>query len=165
VPVASEVGERMSKREKILLRVDKGALVPVDGLAQQRLRERGYNIGDVLSADLTKPRNPRFHRLVHAFGHMLVENLEEFDGLDAHAVLKRLQIEGGIACDEIPLKIPGVGAVHYRVPRSLSYASMDDGEFHEVFSAMCKYTAKRYWPEMTPAQIDEMAQMMAREAA
>ena len=55
----------MSKREKIYFRVDRGCLVPADSYAQSKLRERGYHLGDLLSAELTKPRNPKFNRLVH----------------------------------------------------------------------------------------------------
>ena len=47
----------MSKRERILLRVERGALVPADAHSQQRLREKGYRVGDVLAAELAKPRS------------------------------------------------------------------------------------------------------------
>ena len=58
----------MSKRERILLRVERGALVPADAHSQQRLRERGYRVGDVLAAELAKPRSPGFWRLAHRIG-------------------------------------------------------------------------------------------------
>ena len=43
----------MTKRERFLFRVDKGCLVPHDEHTQRRLREKGYKVGDVVSADLT----------------------------------------------------------------------------------------------------------------
>lgn len=152
------------KRERLLLRVAKGCLEPADGFTAARLRARGYRVGDQVLAELTKPRNPKFHRLVHQFGQVLVDNVEAFAHLDGHQVLKRLQIEGDIACDQVPLVIPGVGPVTYRVPRSLSFESMDDGEFSEVFREFSRYVAKHYWPDMTPEQIENMAGLMSEAA-
>lgn len=146
--------------EKILLRVEKGRLVPTDEHAIAYLRERNYNVGDVLSAELRKPRNPRFHRLVHAFGKVCADNIESFSGLGAHDTIKRIQLEGNIACDEIRLNFPGVGPCSYRVPKSLSFVSMDDGEFHEVFTAMTHYLSKTYWPSCSPDEIERMAELL-----
>lgn len=152
------------KPERLLLTVAKGALTPADGYTAARLRARGFKVGDEVLAVLTKPRNPKFHRLVHQFGQVLVENIEAFSHLDGHQVLKRLQIEGDIACDQVPLVIPGVGPVTYRVPRSLSFESMDDGEFSEVFREFSRYISKHYWQGMTPEQIERMAGLMADAA-
>ena len=146
--------------ERFLLRVISGGFEPSDGYTQQRLREKGYRKGDVVFAKLTKPRNPKFHRKMHVFGQMLVENIEEFESLSAHDVLKRLQLEANIACDEIALRFPGVGPCSYRIPRSLSFASMDDAEFGETFKQFSAYVIKQYWPDMEPADIDRMAEVM-----
>lgn len=148
------------KPERLLLSIGKGCLTPADGYTASRLRARGYRMGDEVLAVLTKPRNPKFHRLVHQFGQVLVDNIEAFENLDGHRVLKRLQIEGGIACDEIPLVIPGIGPCAYKVPRSLSFESMDEGEFHETFREFSKHVAKQYWPGVKPEQIEAMAGFM-----
>lgn len=152
------------KRERLLLRVEKGALVPADGFTAARLRARGFRVGDEVMAELTKPRNPKFHRLVHKFGEVIAENIEAFEGLDGHAVLKRLQIEGDIGCDHIALNFPGIGPCVYRQARSLSFENMDDGEFAEVFRAFSRYVAKTYWPSMKPEQIEQMAGLFAEAA-
>jgi hypothetical protein len=132
-----------------------------DGYTASRLRARGFRIGDEVLAVLTKPRRPKFHRLVHQFGAVLVENVEAFAHLDGHEVLKRLQIEGDIGCDHVPLVIPGIGPVTYRVPRSLSYESMDDGEFSELFRKFSIHVAAEYWKTMKPEQIERMAGLMS----
>ena len=79
----------MSKRERIYLRVDRGMLVPADPYAASVLRQRGYKIGDLLAAELVKPRNPKFNRLVHRLGQLVVANIEAFAGLDAHRAAGR----------------------------------------------------------------------------
>ena len=151
-------------RERIMLRVTKGALVPADGPSVKRLRERGYHTGDVLSAELRKPRNPGFHRLAHAFGELCAENIEAFGGIDPHRVLKRLQIEANVGCDEVPLNFPGIGPCVYRVPKSLSYESMDQGEFEEVFRGLCEHVARVYWPGLDAAEVERMAECMVQAA-
>lgn len=155
------------KPERLLLTVAKGALVPADGYTAKRLRERGYRVGDALLADLRKPRHPGFHRLAHRLGQLIAENIDEFSGLDGHSVLKRLQIEANVACDEVPLFLDLLGQkvkIAHRVPRSLSWASMDEGEFRETMRALSNYVALTYWPGLTAEQIEDMASAMPEAA-
>lgn len=150
-------------REKIFLRVEKGALVPADQFAATQLRERGYKVGDVIKGDLTKLRNPKFNRLVHRIGQLVVANIEAFAGLDAHKAVKRLQIEGRIACDEIGVMVQNYGMVIQFIPRSLSFESMDEAEFHEAARGICRTIAERYWKDLTAEQIEEMAESFVEE--
>ena len=153
------------KVDRIALRVVKGALVPSDQFAAERLRRRGYNIGDELSAELRKARNPKFNRMVHQLGQLLIENVEAFASYtDAHAVLKRLQIEGDIGCDHIAILIPNLGMVEQRIPLSLSFETMDEGQFQEVHAQFCRYIVKAYWPDLKPEQIESMASLMGEAA-
>lgn len=154
--------------ERLLLTVAKGALVPGDGYTQKRLKERGYRVGDILLADLRKPRSPGFHRLAHRLGQLVAENIEDFAGLDGHKALKRLQIEGNIACDELPVFLTIFDQrikVNQRIPRSLSWASMDEGEFRETIRALSNYIAVEYWPDLTAQQIEELAEAMPEATA
>ncbi|MFC0677486.1 hypothetical protein ACFFGH_06435 [Lysobacter korlensis] len=144
-------------KDRTLWRVGRGRLEPLDGFTLGQLRAKGYKLGDILSAELTKPRSPGFHRLAHQLGSMLAENIEAFAGMDSHGVLKRLQIEANVGCDEIALNFPGVGPCTYRVPRSLSFASMDEGQFREVIAGMCRHVSRQYWPTCSPDDIERMA--------
>ncbi len=160
-----QTGEFVSTaQERLVLRVlPNGHFEPADSYTVRRLREKRYRVGELVHGPLNRPRNPRFHRLAHAFGALVAEHLDAFDGLDAHAVLKRIQLEGNIACEEIAINLPEVGPCTYRVPESLSYQSMDQGRFHEVFRAMCRYVAQTYWPELDEDQIRHMAECMVSE--
>lgn len=151
---------KRQKSERLLLKVEKGALVPADGYTQKQLREKGFRRGDLVLARLSKPRTPWYHRKVHLFGQLIAENVEDFEGLDAHQVLKRLQLEANIGCDEMALNFPGVGPVTYRIPRSLSFANMDQTEFEQVYGQMCAYVVKRYWPGLDESQIEQMAELL-----
>lgn len=154
----------MSKRERFLFDIDKGVLVPHDEHTVRRLREKGYRIGDTVSADLTKPRNPKFHRLAHAFGQLVADHIEGFEHMDAHRVLKRLQLESGVGCEELMLHVPGIGMVPYKIPESLSFANMDEGRFRQVFTALCEHVSRTYWTSLSPQQVEEMAQTMPESA-
>jgi hypothetical protein len=158
-----QVAAAKRKRDRIPVRVAKGSVVPLDACAAGRLRERGYRIGDVLLADFTKPRNPKFNRLVHRIGQLVVANIDAFAGLDAHVAIKRIQIEGRISCDEIGICVPGFGMVIQFIPRSLSFQSMDEGEYHQAAKDICRTIAERYWPDMDPDAIAEMAESMVDE--
>lgn len=150
--------------ERIALRVDKGCLRPADSLSQDRLRERGYRVGDVVFAELKKPRNPGFHRLAHALGRLVAENIEDFDGMSSHATIKRLQLEAGVACEEIAYRVKGMSVIQ-RIPRSLSFESLDDGEFHEVFGAICRHIGKNYWGGLSADEVQAMIELMPTEVA
>lgn len=154
-----------AKREKVYFRVSKGALIPADPYAASVLRDRGYHLGDLLAADLTKPRNPKFNRLVHQLGQLVVANLDAFSGLDAHKAIKRLQIEGKVACDEIGIMVAGYGTVIQLIPRSLSYQSMDEGEYNQAARGISRTIAERYWLDATPESIEIMAGCMVQESA
>jgi hypothetical protein len=150
--------------ERFAMRVQKGALVPADQLTIARLRKRAYHTGDLVFVEMKKPRNPGFHRLAHQLGVLCTENLDAFAGMESHDVLKRLQIEANVGCDEIAINFPGIGPCAYRVPRSLSYESMDDGEFKEVMAGLCRHIAATYWRGLDAARIEAMAGCMVEAA-
>jgi len=156
--------KRKPDREVLMMRVQKGALVPADSYTQHRLREKGLHIDDLVGVSLRKIRNPGFHRLAHAFGDFVVKNVEAFENLNAHLALKRLQAETGIGCDEFSIQA-GDETVLVRVPHSLSYANMDDTEFKEVYGGMCRHVAMKYFPDLSQEQVAAMVEMMPAEAA
>lgn len=151
------------KPETIYLRVEQGALVPADGYARNQLKAKGYHTGDVLSAVLKKLRSAGFNRLVHRIGRLVVANIDAFAGIDAHMAIKRLQIEGKVACDEVGILIQGYGMTVQFIPRSLSFESMDEGEYREAARGICRTIAERYWPSMTAEAIEEMAESFVEE--
>lgn len=150
--------------ERFPLRVQPGAFIPADASCQARLREKGLRTNDLVFAEFKKPRNPRFHRLAHALGQLCADNIEAFEGMDAHRVLKRLQLEAQIGCDEMAIVVPGVGKCLHLIPRSLSFESMSEDEFHEVVAGFCRHIASQYWPTLEPGQIEEMATVMVGES-
>jgi len=145
----------MSK-EQIFFRVQKGYLIPADSYSESRLRARNYHINDLVAVVVKKLRNPRFNRLLHKIGGLVVENLEAFVNYKPHDALKRLQIEANAGCEE--LKIWRNGKWEFlRIPNSLSFENMDEGEYQEVARKICHYLHTEYWPSMTPEAIEQLA--------
>lgn len=151
------------KPTPFMMRVEKGCLVPADNYTVGRLRERNYHAGDLVACTIKKLNNPKFHRLVHRIGQLCAKNIEVFRGTDAHTVLKRLQIEGNIHCEAIGVVLGGMAA-EYRYPLSLDFETVDDGERHEIARAFCRLISERYWHELTPEQVEEMAESFVEEA-
>jgi hypothetical protein len=151
---------KKSKPEKLMLKVIKGGFAPTDNYTTQKLRSRKYGIGDIIAAQLTKPRNPKFWRMAHSLGALVAENIESFAGMDSHLVIKRLQREALIGCDEFMFNVPGCGMITQYIPRSLSFESMSAEEFDEVYAGICRHIISTYWPTETTAQLEEMALMM-----
>lgn len=135
------------------------ALIAASATDRDALRARKYRDGETVFATVKKPRNPGFHRLAHALGRLVSENVEAFEGLDAHRALKRLQIESGAACDEVRID----GGFVCRIPLSLSYESLDEGEFRQAVTTICRWIAQRYWTSCTPEQIEQMAEAMPND--
>src|SRR5690606_13433166 len=105
---------------------------------------------------LKRPRNLTAWKIAHQLGTLLSENLDDFSGLDAHRVLKRLQIETGIGCELMAIKNPEFGMVHVRIPLSMAFDSMEEGEFQEIYGGFCQHVIDQYWPELDQDQINNM---------
>lgn len=141
-----------------------GALVPRHRIDQRLMRERNYRVGDELRADLKKPRNAKFHRLVHALGGLVVDQIESFQGMGCHDAIKRLQRETGICCEVQTIELPGVGKLDVSVAQSIAFDEMEEGDFHRLWQGICRHLCERYWPGMKPEEIEAMAELMPEAA-
>lgn len=146
-----------------MLKVVKGGFAPADSYTNGILRQRGYCIGDIVGAVITKCNNPKFNGLHHRIGQLCADNIEAFEGMEAHSVLKRIQWEANIWCEEVPVFLDGGLVATMRFPRSMSFENMDDSQRREAVLAMCRYISKRYWPSLTPEAIEEMAESFVTE--
>jgi len=175
-----------SKPIPVFMRVIQGGFVPADAYAEQQLRDKKFKIGDIVKVFFRKLRNGKFNRKVHRIGQLCVINIDEFRHMDAHSVIKRLQLEGNIYCDEmaikpsvygvsIPKQIIGMlepilnafglrltdsGLLIVRYPQSLSYESMTQDEYEDAAKRICRYLSENYWHGLEDWQIDELAENM-----
>ncbi|SET40946.1 hypothetical protein SAMN05216326_12544 [Nitrosomonas marina] len=183
LPKEQEFKKPSRKPVPVFMRVIQGGFVPADATAEQQLRDKKFKIGDVVKVFVRKLRSGKFNRKVHRIGQLCVEHIDDFKHMDAHSVLKRLQLEGNIYCDEIAvrpsgirtlipreviktlkpvlelfgLKLTDTGLLIVRIPRSLSFESMDQAEYEDAARKMCDYISEVYWRSLESWQIEEMA--------
>lgn len=153
----------MSKKypRSVLLKVtDQGALIPADEMAREELRRRKLRVGDCVSADPRKARNPRAWSRAHKLAQLLIENLDDFTGKDAHSVLKLLQFEADVGCERMEVNVPGYGIVTQRWPKSMAFDQMEEGEFQQVYAQFCQHIIDTYWNGLTQQQIEQMSNLL-----
>lgn len=158
---AAEVVTRR-RPERLAFRVTPAGLEIADTFSAARFKAKGLNAGDLVFAEIRKPRNPGYHRLAHALGQIVADNIDEFEGMDSHAALKRLQLEAGVGCESIAYKVNGMSIVQ-SIPLSLSFESMDQSEFESVFMGICRHIATNYWKDLDAEQVAAMAELMPND--
>jgi hypothetical protein len=120
-------------------------LVPADTITQRWAADAPLDA--LMWATVKRPRSPKFHRAMHKVCDLLAEHCEAFEGLTGHSVLKRIQLEANIECEQIAYNVPKYGMVLQRVPRSLRFEDMGEEEFRTLSGLICDYVAATYWPE------------------
>lgn len=148
-----------------------GAFVPLHDIDRRLAKDRGYRAGREYRLEIKESRNAAFHRLAHVIGHLLVDNVEGFRDLDAHAALKQLQLESGICCETVEMHaspvvkalldaaeaVLGVGArrvlagvlpeirtIPVKVPQSLAFDSMEEQDFAAFFKGITAWIGGQY---------------------
>jgi hypothetical protein len=159
----TEPVKKVKRKARTMLRVGKGMLTPADEFSAAELKAKNWKIGDIVAAELTKCRNPMFNRLAHRIGKLVAINIEEFSSLDAHKVLKRIQLEANIGCSSVMFRIDGYGMVEQRIPDSLAFDQMDEAEFQKVIKQICTWVATKYWHTLTAEQVQVMAETFVDE--
>lgn len=153
-----------------------GALVPRYSCDRRAMKERKFHVGMELRADLTRARNPGFHRLAHVIGTLAVEQIEGFEHLDAHEALKKLQGETGVCCDVLEVdhgigrdergRFVNLGKSTIYKARSIAYDEMPEGDFNRVVKAVFALLSTKYWPGMSEDAIQVLCDMeMAKDGA
>lgn len=136
-----------------------GMLKPLNMVDRRAMKDRRYSVGTEVRAELKKPRNVKFHRLAHALGALIAEQLDAFHGLGAHDALKKLQAISGAACSPVEYNLEGIGKIVRTEPRSIAFDELDEGEFQEAMRTMYAKLQSEYWPSLTPEAIEQMVEM------
>lgn len=170
--------------QSVSLTVAKGALIPSTDADTETLRKFRLRIGQSVRANIDTPRNPEGFRLLHGFAQLVSQNIEGFEHMPAHQVIKTLQAESGVGCELVSIAASDFASmlppdlqsllvtprqtdsrepdrmITAFQPRSLAVGKMDDSEFQEIFDGLCRYIALTYWKDMTGEQIAETARLM-----
>lgn len=121
-----------------------GALVPSHPIDRQLMKERRFHVDREVRAELKQPRNAKFHRLMHAIGNLLVENVEKFAGMSGHDAIKEVQRESGVCCDAMEVPIGNLGVFKVNQARSIAFDEMEEDEFRILFEGVTAYIGEHY---------------------
>ncbi|TRO29612.1 hypothetical protein EQ826_01670 [Ectopseudomonas mendocina] len=139
------------------------ALVADSSIDRFLCKEREYRINDQVRCEIKQARNVKFHRLVHALGRVVAEQVDKFQGLDAHTTIKKLQLDAGVCCTYEAFDIPDLGRVTRLVPESIAFDYMTEERFKEFWRGICQHLIAVYWPDMTEEGIERMTDLMPGE--
>lgn len=150
---------------RVLLKIQPdGSFRAADAFSSKRLSTRGYKRGQEVVAYVSRVRDGRQWRRAHVLGQFLVDNVGAFDGKDAHQAIKKVQLDGKIACTEERFDLPGgLGQFVRIVPESLAFGEMDDIVFTPIYAQMRKYIGDTYFGDMDATAVDEMLNVMERD--
>lgn len=119
----------------VLVKTLSGSIIPAYDQDKEKLRR--FKAGEPFMADVTKPRNLRFHKKSFALFNMVFENQEVYTNIDD--MRYDLTIEAGYFNEGLNI----YGEVVKRA-KSISFASMDDLEFGEYYEAVIKTIVKYF---------------------
>ncbi|WP_254898845.1 hypothetical protein [Stenotrophomonas sp. NA06056] len=148
-----------------------GALVPADDVDGRLMRDRKLRIGRKIRAELKQPREEWQHRLIHKIWHLMVDNVEGWEQLDAHDAVKRLQLDADVCCETVEMDatpviaavldaceallgagarkvlagvLPEIRTLPVKRAESLSFDEMDQACFQELFDGLTEYIGRHY---------------------
>lgn len=105
-------------------------------------------VGDVVRVDVVRPRNLSAHRRWFALVNLIYQNSDEYPSPDVvHGMLKCLS---GHAT---PVTNKATGET-YLIPNSISFSSLDEDAFQEVWSRAVKAVCEKILPGVTDAEIE-----------
>lgn len=124
-------------------------LAPADDHAAGILKR--WPLGEHVRADVRKPRSGRTHRRYWALVNLVYQNSEQFKSPDqVHAYLK---IRAGHCT---PIIAKGTGEI-FLVPDSISYDSLDETSFREVWERVVQVVSEEILGTGVPEIEEEIA--------
>ena len=122
-----------------------GGLQPIDEAGEAAMRNVG--LGEVVTAEVKRPRNVRFHRKFFAMLQIILQNQDHYQSLDD--LLDVCKLRTG-HYRTIQTKQGEV-----RIPNSISFAAMDDTEFADFYDRACYWIVTEVIPGLERQHLDE----------
>lgn len=139
---------------KIYLQRRGDALIPLsvaDHESLKRIRD-----GEIIHVEYKKPRNPLFHNKFMSLVRTVYENNDQYASIDA--LLNVFKVELGYY-DTMQWR-----SMEIRIPRSISFAQMDELEFQDFYDKAVTMALHRFLPTVTKDQLEEYVQKIAHYA-
>jgi hypothetical protein len=130
---------------KIYLRKTLKGLQPADDEAAKCIKR--FAQGDTFECEIKKPRNYEFHKKAFALFTLVFDNQERYD------TLEDLLVEFKLRTGHYKEHITARGVMVY-VPKSISFAQMEECDFQEFYSKAINVALKYFIPGSTREEID-----------
>ena len=121
----------------LLFRKYLGSLKPADELAAEAVRKIGAE--EVVSVTIKRQRNVKFHRKFFALMNLVYQNQEHYPSLDI--MIAAFKVATGHCFPVIAKSDQTV-----MIPKSISFAKMDETEFEVFWDASVKIVIERFLP-------------------
>ena len=127
-------------------------LYPVDATGEAAVRR--FGLGELISVQVTRPRNAQFHRKFFAMLKIILDNQEYYKSIDDLLDICKLRT-GHFRT--VQTKDGDV-----RIPKSISFASMDETAFADFYDRACGWVISEVIPGLQRGDLDEevAAQLM-----
>lgn len=128
-------------------------LKTVDGLLRPSSDDdteklKRFRAGDVIRAEVVRPRNGQHHRKAMALLKLVFENQERYETFED--LLVEFKLRTGHYQEHLTVK----GKVVY-IPKSIAFANMDQDEFSEWYGKAISCALKYFLPTMSRMELDE----------
>ena len=109
---------------KLYLQKDINSLKPSDEQSEEYFKK--LKIGTIVSCDIKKPRNVKFHRKFFALLKLVLNNQERYTNTDQLLIAIKLKLGMYTICKSLTDK-------PFPILKSISFARMDDLEFAKLY--------------------------------
>ncbi len=141
-----------------------GSWIPADRASNNLAKDRGLlHSGVEVIGYLYQPRDGKQWRKIHALGSLLAQSVDEFHGWNSHDVIKKVQLDANVACENEEIDLGKLGVFSRRVAKSLAFGFMDESEFTGVYREISVYIGKKYFGFLGPEAEGEIAKLLLRE--
>lgn len=121
-----------------------GALEPIDDEGREVLSK--IAAGDLVKADIKRPRNIHFHRKFFAMLKLVLDNQEAYKSTDDLLDVCKLRIGH--------VRVIQTKHGEVRVPASISFASMDESEFSQFYDKAVNWVCSEVIPGLKRAELN-----------
>ena len=111
--------------------------------------------GEIVEVELTKPRNPQFHKKFFAMLQIVLANQEHYQSIDDLLAVCKLRTGH-------TRKIQTAHGI-YEVPESISFAAMDDVAFGDFYDRAVHWVCQEVIPGLKRNGLDEEVQLALLE--
>ena len=137
----------------ILLHRTLGSLHPVDDEGREIIAK--FSAGEIIKAEISRPRNVKFLRKFFAMLQIILENQDHYKSMDDLLDVSKLSVGH--------VRVIQTKRGEVRIPKSISFAAMDETAFSEFYERVVTWVLAEVIPGLQRKDLDEEVANELRE--